>query len=287
LLASLTGHALGDIITSPLVATLLAHPRGALKGAPSSARVMPLLNKVEDAQSLATGREIAHCLRSALRIERVLLGAVQARDPIVECRRRVSAIVLAAGSATRFGRPKQLLPLAGGTLIEHVLHTLHASGLFETIVVLGHAAQHIAPYIPTWCQVVDNPDWAQGISSSIRSGLKAISPAAQAVLLVLADQPRIRSEHIDQILQAYYGTSQSIVVPFHQGQRGTPVLFDRRHFAALASLPGDVGGRQLIAQLPHQVLAVELPSAGLFLDIDTPTDYEQLFDHSDDTGAGV
>jgi molybdenum cofactor cytidylyltransferase len=287
LVAALTGHARGDIITPSLIASLLVHPDGALKGAPPAARVIPLLNKVEDAQSLASGREIADCLCSDLRIDRVLLGAVQAEDPVVECWRRVSAIVLAAGSATRFGSPKQLLPVAGTTLIEHVLHTLQASGVFEIIVVLGYAAKRIAPHIPSWCQVAYNQSWTEGISSSIRSGLRAVSPAAQATLLVLADQPRIRSEDINRILQAYYGTTRSIVVPFHHGQRGTPALFDRRHFAGLASLSGDVGGRQLIAALPHEVLAVELPSAGPFLDIDTPTDYEQLLKHSDETGADV
>ena len=285
LVASLTDHTLGEAITTSLVARLLVHPQGAMKGAPLAARVMPLLNKVQDARSLATGREIADRIRSELRIERVLLGAVQSEEPVVECRRRVSAIVLAAGSATRFGRPKQLLPVAGRTMIEHILDTLHASGVFEIIVVLGHAAQHIAPYVPTWCQIAYNRDWTEGMSSSIRTGLRLVSPAAQAALLVLADQPRIRSEHIDQILQAYYGATRSVVVPFHRQQRGTPVLFDRAHFADLASLRGDVGGRQLIAQLPQKVLTVELPTAGLFLDIDTPTDYEQLLKHCDDTGA--
>jgi len=287
LAASLTGHALGETITTSLIARLLVHPQGAMKGAPSTARVIPLLNKVHDTRSLTAGREIADRMRSDLRIERVLLGAVQSEEPVVECWRRVSAIVLAAGSATRFGGLKQLLPVAGTPMIEHILHTLHASGVFEIIVVLGHAAQRIAPYLPTWCHTAYNRDWTEGMSSSIRTGLQVVSPTAQAALLVLADQPRIHSEHIDRILHAYYGTTRSIVVPFHRGQRGTPVLFDRRRFTDLASLRGDLGGRQLIAQLPHEVLAVELPSADSFLDVDTPTDYEQLLKHSDNTGAHV
>jgi molybdenum cofactor cytidylyltransferase len=284
LVASLTGHARGKVITTSMVAGLLAHPQGGLKGAPSSARVIPLLNKVGDAQTLAVAREIAGRVLSDLRIERVLLGTVQSEEPIIECWRRVSAVVLAAGSATRFGRPKQLLPVAGTSLIEHVLQQLDDSGVFETIVVIGHAAERIAPHIPAWCRVVRNHDWRQGISSSIRAGLQAISPAAQATLLILADQPRIQSEHIDRILRAYYGTIQSIVAPFHRGRRGTPVLFDRHHFAALASLRGDLGGRQLIDRLPGELLPVELPTSDLFFDIDTPTDYEQLLKHSGEAG---
>jgi molybdenum cofactor cytidylyltransferase len=285
--ACLTGHALGETINTSLVVKLLVHPEGALKDAPPAARVMPLLNKVRSERSLAVGRQIADRLRSELRIERVLLGNVQSEDPVCESRRRVAAVVLAAGAATRFGRPKQLLAVAGTTLIERVLHQLHASGAFEIVVVLGHAAPRIASHIPPWCRVIVNQDWREGISASIRSGLQAISPAAQAVLLVPADQPHIQRQHVDQILQAYYGTTQSIVVPFHRGQRGTPALFDRRHFKALAGLRGDVGGRQLIARFPDDLLAVELPSARSFFDIDTPRDYQRLLNHTDDTGADV
>jgi molybdenum cofactor cytidylyltransferase len=164
LVAALTGNALGEIITASLVTKLLVHPQGGLRGAPTAARVIPLLNKVHGASSLAIAREVAGHVRRDLRIDRVLLGAVQSEEPVVECWRRVSAIVLAAGSATRFGSPKQLLPVAGTTLIEHVLHTLQASGVFEIIVVLGYAAKRIAPHIPSWCQVAYNQSWTEGIS---------------------------------------------------------------------------------------------------------------------------
>jgi molybdenum cofactor cytidylyltransferase len=284
LVASLTEHAQGEVITAAGIARLLVHPQGGLKGAPSSARVIPLLNKTEDPETVASGRETADLVLHNLRIERVLLGTAQSEAPILECWRRVSAIVLAAGAATRFGRPKQLLPLEGRPLIKHVLGQVQGSAVFETIVVLGHAADRIAPHIPAGCRSVHNHGWRQGMSSSIRAGLQAVSPAAQATLLILADQPRIQSEHIDRILLAYYGTTQSIVAPFHGGQRGTPVLFDRRHFPTLASQRGDVGGRQLIDQLPGELLPVELPTSDLFFDIDTPADYEQLLKHSGQPG---
>jgi len=285
LLARLTGHAAGDTISTSMVAKLLVSAEGALKRTPTTARVMPLLNKVEDQESLANAREIADKVRSDVRIDAVLIGSMQSPDPIAECQRRVSAIVLAAGGATRFGQPKQLLTLAGKTVIEHVLQALHDSSVFEIIVVLGHAAQHIAPHIPSYCGLTVNPDWQEGLSTSIRTGLQAVSPATHAALLVQADQPRIQSEDINRVLQAYYGTSRSIVVPFHRGQRGTPALFGRRHFEALAGLRGDVGGRQLIKRFPDEVLPVEFPSARAFTDIDTPADYQHLLNHCDDTGA--
>ena len=99
---------------------------------------------------------------------------------------------------------------------------------------------------------------------------------------MLGDQPRVTTSGIQSVLQAYYGTARPIVVPTHRGQRGNPALFDRRIFPTLRELEGDVGGRQISDSLPDQVLAVEMQSADLFLDIDTLADYEH---YREDTEA--
>jgi molybdenum cofactor cytidylyltransferase len=208
-------------------------------------------------------------------VTRVLLGAVDRDDPITECWRRVSAVVLAAGASTRFGSLKQLLPLGTRTLLQHVLDVATASPVHEVVVVLGHGAEQVAPHLPPWCRVVLNENWRAGISSSIQSGLEAIDHRSEAALFVLGDQPRVTTSGIQTVLQAYYGTTRPIVVPTYRGQRGNPALFDRRIFSALAELEGDVGGRQVSDSFPDQVLTVEMQSADLFLDIDTLADYER------------
>ena len=277
LITELTGVARGEMIGASVLAELLVHEQGALKGAPAHSRVAPLINKVHDEVTLATARQVAGQIKGNDALVRVLIGAVANRPPIIECWRRVSAVVLAAGAAKRFGSPKQLLDVAGRTMIEHVLHSVKATSVDDVVVVLGHNAAEIAQCLPTWCRTVLNEDWETGISSSIRVGLKVVESNAEAALFILADQPCVGSEEIERILQGYYGSMKPIVVPVYQGQRGNPVLFDRRLFPALEETQGDVGGRQVMARFPEQVLAVEMRSPDMFLDIDTPTDYEELW----------
>jgi molybdenum cofactor cytidylyltransferase len=289
LVARLTKVPLGETISGALLATLLVHPQGALKGTPADARVMPLINKVHDEAALVTAREIARRIKGNPSLERVLIGAVASDDPILECWRRVAAVVLAAGASRRFGQPKLILPVLGTTIIERVLNAVMATSVDEVVVVLGHSAAQIAERIPAGCKTVLNEAWKTGISSSIRAGLEAIdgsdgpSPGrgrVEALLFVLADQPQVKSEEIERVLQAYYGSMKPIVVPVYHGQRGTPALFDRSLFSALKNLRGDVGGRQLIGRFADRMLAVEMQSSDMFFDIDTPVAYEEFLERN-------
>jgi len=281
LVAALTGLAPGDTVNVAAIASLLVHRQGALKNVPDSARVVVLINKAENEPAREAARQVAGQVQKDAAVDRVVVAAVAGDDPVSECWRRVSAVVLAAGGSKRLGRPKQLLPLAGRTMIEQVLGTVMAVGVHEVIVVLGHAAAPIAEHMPSGCRLVLNPDWESGISSSLRAGLAAVDPRTEAALFVLADQPHMTAEAMTRIVRAYYGTTKSIVVPVHQGTRGNPVLFDRRHFGALEALSGDLGGREVIAACAGEVLPVEMESAELFLDIDTPEDYQGLLATAD------
>lgn len=276
LIARLTGLRLGELLEPEAVAGLLVHPEGALKGAPAHARLVPLINKVHGGAALEAARHIAARIKGHAALDRVLIGAVATEDPIVECWRRVSAVVLAAGASQRFDAPKQLLDVAGLPMVAHVLHQVMASSVDEIVVVLGCFAEQITPHIPPGCRVTMNTQWQEGLSSSLRAGLEVIDSRAEAVLFVLADQPGLTGEAIEHILRAYYGSTKPMVVPMYGDRRGTPALFDRRLFSALRALRGDVGGREVIARLPDEVLAVEMPSAEMLLDIDTGYDYERF-----------
>ena len=278
LVAEVTGVARGEVISASVLADLLVHTQGGLKGAPIHARVMPLINKVEDEVALASARQIAARVKANSSVGRVLIGAVRAVDPVVECWRRVSAIVLAAGASKRFGAPKQLLPVGGTTMIERVLNAVMASCVDEVVVVLGHAAAQVAQCVPSGCRTVLNENWESGLSTSMQAGLQAIDPAAEAAILVQADQPSVTGEAIDRILHTYYGSTKAIVVPVYHGRRGTPVLFDRRLFSALREVRGDVGGREVLARLADEVCRVEMSSPDVFVDIDTLVDYERYLE---------
>lgn len=278
LVAELTGLAPGEIINASTLAKLLVHGQGALKGAPVHARVVPFINKVQDRKRLAIARQIARQIKGISPVERVLIGAVATNTPVIECWRRVSAVVLAAGASKRFGLPKQLLPLAGKTMIEHVLEAVISTSVDEVIVVLGHAAEQIMTHTLPTCKIARNENWEAGISSSIRAGLEAVDCRAEAVLFVLADQPLVTSTALERILLAYYSTTEPIVASVCQGRRSTPALFDRRLFPELKTLRGDIGGRQVIARFEDEVVPVEVESPEICWDVDTDADYRKLLE---------
>jgi len=312
-IAALAGAALGDPITPEMVATVLAHPQGGRRGVPPSARVVPLLNKVEMEEQLAPARQVARLLLQAgagltpqagsgltpqvgaglapaqkgdrkgsplpekTPIDNVVLGAAEADDPAREVWGRTAAIVLAAGGATRFGQPKLLLPWRGTTLLGQVVdRALAAGSIDEVLVVVGCEGERVAAAVSDRpVRVVVNEAWAEGQSSSVRAGLAALPTGVSAALFLLGDQPEVTPEVIEALVQRHRQTLALIVVPSYRGQRNNPVLFDRAAFAELGQLCGDVGGRVLIERFQQSVerVAFDVPPP---FDIDTPEDYRRF-----------
>ena len=189
----------------------------------------------------------------------------------------ISGIVLAAGRSSRLGRPKQLLPLAGRPLLDHVLENAVASTLDEVVLVLGHEAAAIRAAVGVRGQrVVVNPDHAAGQSTSLRAGLAAIDPQAEAALFLLGDQPGVRPAAIDALLAAYRAGSGPIVVPAYGGHRGNPILFARSLFPELAGVTGDEGARGLVRAHADRVAVVPVGEGLPPGDVDTDADYSAL-----------
>lgn len=188
----------------------------------------------------------------------------------------VGLIVLAAGASTRMGMPKQLLQFGERSLISHVVEVAIASVCNPIIVVLGASGDRIKPEVePLDARVVENPYWAEGMSTSIRTGietLNAINPEVEAVLLMLCDQPFVSTQIIDQLVTAYRATGKPIIASEYAEISGVPALFSRALFSELSALSGDVGARQVIKQHAQAVFAVPFPEG--VIDLDTPKDYE-------------
>ncbi|MGI0483904.1 nucleotidyltransferase family protein [Pantanalinema rosaneae CENA516] len=190
----------------------------------------------------------------------------------------VGVVILAAGASRRLGTPKQLLQYQGGSLIQRVVATAIAAVGEPIIVVLGaNAAQIQAELQNVAVQVVINPEWIQGLSASIRTGIETlltVQPEVAAVVLLVCDQPLISHHFIQQLVTTYRQTEQPIVASEYAGVVGVPALFDRRLFPALIRLNGDRGAKPILQQYSHSLQTVSCPDAAC--DIDTPIDYTQL-----------
>jgi molybdenum cofactor cytidylyltransferase len=198
----------------------------------------------------------------------------------------ISAIVLAAGEAKRMGQNKVLLPWRGKTLLEHVLDQLLHSRVDEIILVLGHEAGRIREKISAQgIKIVVNPAYQEGMSASLRQGLSIMDKAAEAFLVVLGDQPGIRKERINQLIEAFHNSlpRKNIVLPSYRNRPGHPVLFSVQYREEIGRLKGDVGGRQILADHPEDILFLEMDTEEVLQDIDTPEDYQEYLKRK---GAG-
>ncbi len=188
---------------------------------------------------------------------------------------RSALIILAAGAATRMGQPKQLLPFRGQPLISHAAETGLRSLCHPVVMVLGAAADEIAPALPSSVIIVRNEHWEQGMGTSIRAGIQAVTPlAVDSAILMLADQPLITAGHINHLVASHQRTGQPIVTAEYAGTVGVPVLFSRALFPELLSLEPGQGCKGLI--LKHAPRALRIPCPEAEADIDTPADYERL-----------
>src|ERR1700680_2171727 len=184
----------------------------------------------------------------------------------------ISAIVLAAGQATRFGQCKQLMRLGEKALLQHVLDNLAQSKIDEVVVVLGARADEIREQIQFGkARVLMNPDYANGMSTSIQAGLRAIN--SDAAMIVLADQPRVTSRTLDLLIDEYRRSKPSVVIPTFNGFRGNPVIVDRSLFAEMMEIRGDIGCRSIFGNHPVHMLPVD--DRGVVEDIDTMEDIER------------
>jgi 4-nitrophenyl phosphatase len=170
-----------------------------------------------------------------------------------------------------------MLEWNGITLVAHAADTALDAGLDPVIVVLGHEAQAAREALGTRpVQTVMNWRWQAGLSTSVQTGLAALSPEIDAAILMQCDQPMVTADLLRSLVARFEGSDAAIVHPIHAGQRGTPTLFSRRLFADLASVSGDVGGRIVIANHPDKIATVEVSDPDTLSDIDTPADYARL-----------
>lgn len=181
----------------------------------------------------------------------------------------ISAIVLAAGQARRFGECKQLALVNGKPLLQHSLDTLRESRVDDVVVVLGAYANEIREQIQFRDErIVVNPDHEKGMSTSIQAGLRAID--SDATFIVLADQPFVAAKTYDVLIDEYRRSRAKVIIPAYNGFRGNPVLVDKSLFSEMMEIRGDIGCRAIFGN--HEVTKVAVDDRGVLIDIDTPAD---------------
>jgi CTP:molybdopterin cytidylyltransferase MocA len=189
----------------------------------------------------------------------------------------ISAILLAAGSGSRFGGGKLLARYRGRPLIEASLANLAEAPIEETVAVVGDDAQRLrAVCEPYGVRVVENPDWRQGQSTSVRAGLLALGPEVRAAVVLLADQPLVGPGAVGRLVAAFEEGAE-VAVATYGGRRRNPVLFSRAVWPLLeAELSGDEGARAVLRRHPDLVTEVPCDGVGDPVDVDTAEDLRSL-----------
>ena len=196
----------------------------------------------------------------------------------------IAAIILAAGSSSRMGdgRHKLLLPLGSRAVLTHVVSAALASQAQPIIVVLGHQAEQVRASISEYTlhpalTLIENPDYLQGMSSSLHAGIRALmTDHIDGAIILLGDQPLMTPQIIDRLIETKRTTGQPIIAPLYSGKRGNPVLFDAILFPELLGVTGDEGGRRVIERHRQEIATVEVTDAMASYDVDTWEAYQRV-----------
>ncbi|MDJ0909910.1 MAG: nucleotidyltransferase family protein [Woeseiaceae bacterium] len=188
---------------------------------------------------------------------------------------RVFAVVLAAGESRRFGETKQLATVDGDALVERAAQRAATACGDRSVLVAGHDARRVIAAAGDRCRfLLVNDRYGEGMGTSVALAAKALSGVADALLIVLADQPLVTAEHLSSLIDSWSGDDDEIVASRFDGISGPPLLLPKKTFDDLRSLTGDQGAKALLSDDRFRMTAIDCAAAGV--DIDTPEDLERL-----------
>lgn len=186
-------------------------------------------------------------------------------------KKHIGVIILAAGSSSRLGKPKQLLMVGGKSLIIRVCEAALSLNIAKVVVVTGAYAERVRSgivHLPV--MVIFNEEWEEGMASSIRKGMEVLSSQMDAVIILLCDQVNLNSSLLAEIRDAYLNSSFKVVYCRYGDEIGVPALFDKAMFPELFQLRGDTGAKPIIKRHLEQSQAISFPGGDT--DIDRPSD---------------
>ncbi|NLN31763.1 MAG: nucleotidyltransferase family protein [Bacteroidales bacterium] len=201
---------------------------------------------------------------------------------------RIYAVILAAGASARMGSMKMLLPFGAMTIIEKVISNVLAAGLKNIIVVTGSGQEDIVRAIEKMpVEQCFNESWKDGMLSSVQCGIRALPEDCDAVLVCLGDQPMIDPATVMELIHAYSISDRNIFIPVYRKKRGHPLLIGKKYFSEIEKLDPEKGLRMLAHGFPDDVLEVETDNQSILKDIDTPEDYKNEINQTNQHGRKV
>lgn len=183
----------------------------------------------------------------------------------------VHALVLAAGSGSRFGGPKLLAPWRGGVLLDGALEAALAAPVDSVVVVTGANADAVTRAVGDRARTVHAADHAQGMAASLKAGLAALPPDATGVVVFLGDMPLAPPDVVRRLVEAIRAGAPA-AAPFVAGRRGNPAAFSSSLFGQAAAIDGDRGAREVLDRLGEGLVRVETDDPGVLIDVDRPGD---------------
>jgi molybdenum cofactor cytidylyltransferase len=283
--SSLSGLEFGKPVTWHAIMKMLTHPQGGLKNIPRQARKSILLNQM-DCLSDRTGLP-TFCRQVLSHFDSVIIAALNeetqtGNDPdaiteVLNVEERIAGVILAAGNSSRMGQPKAFLNWKGEPFVRACVIQAISAGLDPVMIIAGEQFERIQDAVQDLpVQVVLNPDWNEGQSSSLRAAIKAMPKRIGGAVFQLVDQPHIPVTLLRRLKNEHSTSLSPVVLPECNGRRANPVLFDRRTFQALSSIQGDVGGRVIFSQYP--IKTIRWFDESILIDVDTLEDYTRLLD---------
>ena len=284
-----TGIDTGKIINSMILAKSYHNMHDIAGSQSPSAVIKAILNKTD----LLTEPEktaldlMDHLVKETCSYNKLLLTTAQDANPVKFILQvppqkpavTVAAIVLAAGFSKRMGEDKLNLKLGDGTVFEATIQAITKAG-FQQVIVVTRPGSNLADQARTYnCHLVENLNPEEGLSSSLKAGLKALDSTIQGALFALADQPLITPELYILLSNSYRKKLKLVTCPLYKGKRGNPTIFDRRTWPTLEQIEGDQGGRSLLDKLAEeQIDYITVDDPAVITDLDTPADYARLRD---------
>jgi molybdenum cofactor cytidylyltransferase len=282
LFSQISGLDIGKTVTVDSLGKVLTHRSGGLKNIPINARKVALLNQADTPELQSQGKLLAEKILPAY--DAVVIASLgPTHEPFSEGRlvhavhEQIAGIILAAGGSSRFGQPKQLLDFHGNPFVRAIAEKAVSAGLNPVIVVTGSNENEVKQAVDgCQVQVVENPEWVKGQSTSIRAGLSGLPSKCGGAVFLLSDQPQVTVEVLRSLVGYHSRELPAVLAPYVNHMRANPVIFDRNTFDDLLNLKADQGGRAIFSKFSPAYM--EWADDRLLMDVDTPEDYHNLLE---------